>query len=95
MKKNWIITISNSDNAEIDFYKFYGSVDDLKEKLLFMVQNSDMVKLDGIYEEDYPKSVNEIEYDTNSKTYFIVLTDYSEEFDEVYTAKALTDIQEV
>ena len=35
MKTNWIITISNSDNAEIDFYKFYGSVDDLKEKLLF------------------------------------------------------------
>lgn len=35
MKKNWIITISNSDNAEINFYKFYGSVDDLKEKLLF------------------------------------------------------------
>ena len=95
MKKNWIITLSNSDNAEINFYKFYGSVDDLKEKLLFMAQNSDIVKFEEIYEEDYPKSVKEIEYDTNSKTYFIVLTDYSEEFDEVYTAKALTDIQEV
>ena len=95
MKTNWIIIISNSDNAEINFYKFYGSVDDLKEKLLFMAQNSDMVKFEKIYEEDYPKSVNEIEYDTDSKTYFIVLTDYSEEFDEVYTAKALTDIQEV
>lgn len=95
MKTNWIITVSNSYNAEIDFYKFYGSVNELKEKLLFLAQNADLVIYEDIDEEDYPKSVNEIEYDIDSKTYFIVLTNYSEEFDEVYTAKALTDIHEV
>ena len=95
MRTNWIVTKSNSDNAEVEFYRFYGSSDEVKEKLLLMAQNSDMVKFSEIDDDDYPTSTDSVQYDIGTKTYLIVITDYYGETDEVYSAKAINDIDEL
>ena len=95
MKTNWIVTKSYSDNAEVEFYKIFGSLDEMKEKLLLMVQNSDLVKYSDEDDERYPESVDQIEFDVDTKTYFIVITDEYGETDEVYSAKALNDIKDL
>jgi hypothetical protein len=95
MRTNWIVTKSNSDNADVEFYRFYGSSDEVKEKLLLMAQNSDMVKFSEIDDDYYPVSTDNMQYDIDTKTYFIVTTDYYGEKDEVYSAKAINDIDEL
>ena len=94
MRTNWIVIKSNSDNAEIGFYRFYGSPDEVKEKLLLMAQNSNMVKFSEI-DDDYPESIDSVQYDIDTKTYLIVITDCYGETDEVYSAKAINDIDEL
>ncbi len=95
MRTNWIVTKSNSDNAEVEFYRFYGSPDEVKEKLLLMAQNSDMVKLSEIDDDDYPASTDCVQCGFNTGTYLIVITDCYGETDEVYSAKAICDIDEL
>ena len=93
MNTNWIITKSYSDNADVEFYKFFGSSDEMKKKLLSMAQNSNLVKYSDEDDERYPESVDQIGFDIDTKTYFIVITDEYDETDEVYSAKALNDIE--
>ena len=95
MRTNWIVTKSYSDNAEVEFYKFYGSSDEVKEKLLLMAQNSNLVKFSEIDDDRYPVSTDSVQYDIDTKTYLIVITDYYGETDEVYSAKAINDIDEL
>lgn len=95
MNTNWIITKSYSDNTDVEFYKFFGSSDEMKEKLLLMVQNSDLVKYSDEDDERYPESVDQIEFDVDTKTYFIVITDEYGVTDEAYSAKALNDIKDL
>ena len=95
MRPNWIVTKSNTDNAEVGFYKFYGSSDEVKEKLLLVAQNSDMVKFSEIDDDDYPASTDSVQYDIGTKTYLIIITDYPGETTEVYSAKAISDIDEL
>ena len=86
-KKQWIITKTNSETPEVEFYKFVGTVNELKvqscsaaEELL---ENND---------ERYPDNVEYIEFDEDNQTAFIDVTNYDEEYDEVFTAKALAAI---
>lgn len=95
MRTNWIVTKSNSDNAEVEFYRFYGSADEVKEKLLLMAQNSDIIKFSKIDDDDYPASTDSVQCGINTKTYLIVITDCYGETDEVYSAKAINDIDEL
>ena len=95
MRIHWIVTKSNSDNADVEFYRFYGSSDEVKEKLLLMAQNSNMVKFSEVDDDDYPESTDSVQYDIDTKTYLIVITDYYGETDEVYSAKAINDIDEL
>ena len=88
------MTKSNSDNAEVELYRFHGSSDEVKEKLLLMAQNSNMVKFSEI-DDDYPASTDSVQYDIDTKTYFIVVTDRYGETDEVYSAKAINNIDEL
>ena len=94
LRTNWILTKSNSDNAEVEFYRFYGSADEVKEKLLLMAQNSDMVKFSEI-DDDYPASTDSVQYGIDTDTYLIVINDCYGETDEVYSAKAICDIDEL
>lgn len=66
-----------------------------KEKLLLMAQNSNMVKFSEIDDNDYPTSTDSVQYDIDAKTYLIVITDCYGETDEVYSAKAINDIDEL
>ena len=95
MRTNWIVTKSNSDDAEVEFYRFYGSSDEVKEKLLLMAQNSNMMKFSEIDDDNYPASTDSVQYDNNTKTYLIVITDCYGETDEVYSAKAINDIDDL
>lgn len=95
MRTNWILTKSNSDNAEIEFYRFYGSPDEVKEKLLLMAQNGDIVKFSEIDDDDYPASTDSVQCGIDTKTYLIVINDYYGETDEVYSAIAINDIDEL
>ena len=79
----------------VEFYRFYGSSDEVKEKLLLMAQNSNMVKFSEIDDDDYPAWTDSFLYDIVRKTYLIVLTDRYGETDEVYSAKAINDIDEL
>ena len=67
MRIHWIVTKSNTDNAEVGFYRFCGSSDEVKEKLLLMAQNSDMVKFSEIDDDDYPASIDSVQYDIAQK----------------------------
>lgn len=95
MRISWIMIKSNSDNAEVELYRFHGSSDEVKEKLLLMAQNSNMVKFSEIDDDDYPASTDSVQYNIYTKAFFIVVTDCYGETDEVYTAKAITDIDEL
>lgn len=95
MRTNWIVTKSNSDDAEVEFYRFYGSPDEVKEKLLLMAQNSNMMKFSEIDDDGYPASTDSVQCGFNTKTYFIVITDCYGETDEVYSAIAINDIDEL
>lgn len=95
MNTNWIITKSYNDNTDVEFYKFFGSSNEMKKKLLLMAQNSNLVKYSDEDDERYPESVNQIEFDIDTKTHFIMITDAYDETNEVYSAKALNDIENV
>lgn len=95
MRTNWIVTKSNSDDAEVEFYRFYGSADEVKEKLLLMAQNSDMVKFSEIDDDDYPTSTDSVQCGISTETYLIVINDCYGETNEVYSAKAICDIDEL
>ena len=41
MRTNWIVTKSNSDNAEVEFYRFYGSSDRSKRKREIVVNGTE------------------------------------------------------
>ena len=94
MKTEWIIIKSVSDNEEIELYRFYGSSDEVKEKLLFMAQNGDMFRYAEIDEEEVPKSVDDVEYDFETETYQILVSDAYGESEERYSAKEVEDICE-
>lgn len=93
MQPNWIIIHSNSENAAIDFYLYKGTVYEMKKRLLMLVQNSDFVNTAELNEDDYPDSIEKIEYDPDTNTYRIMISDKYEETDEVYTAKEVTSIE--
>ena len=86
---------SVSDNEEIELYRFYGSSDEVKEKLLFMAQNGDKFRYADLdEEEDFPKSVDDVEYVSETKTYQILISDAYGESEERYSAKKVDDICE-
>lgn len=90
MKEDWLIVLSNSDNADVDAYRFHGSEDELKEKLMWLANNSDLIKSgDEIYMHD------EVGYDSEMNTYYVVVTNVDEGIDDVYTAKRLHDVKDI
>mgnify|MGYP007091034727 CR=1 FL=1 len=92
-KKQWIITKTNSETSEVVFYKFVGTVNELKRKILHMVQSCSAVEeLLENNDERYPDDIEYIEFDEDNQTAFIDVTNYDEEYDEVFTAKALATI---
>lgn len=92
-KKQWIITKTNSETPEVVFYKFVGTVNELKCKILHMAQScSAAEELLENNDEGYPDSIEYIEFDEDNQTAFIDVTSYDEEYDEVFTAKALAAI---
>lgn len=92
-KKQWIITKTNSKTPEVVFYKFVGTVNELKRKILHMAQCCSAAKeLLENDDEGYPDDIECIEFDEFNQTVFIDVTSYDEEYDEVFTAKALAAI---
>mgnify|MGYP006887306539 FL=1 len=92
-KKQWIITNTNSETPEVIFYKFVGTVNELKSKILHMAQScSAAEELLENNDERYPDNVEYVEFDEDNQTVFIDVTNYDEEYDEVFTAKALAAI---
>lgn len=90
-KKQWIITKTNSATPEVVFYKFVGTVNELKCKILHMAQSCSAAEvLLKNNEEGYPYDVKCIEFDEDNQTAFIEVTSYDK--DEVFTAKALATI---
>ena len=92
-KKQWIITKTNSETSEVVFYKFVGTVNELKCKILHMAQSCSAAKeLLENDDEGYPNDIECIEFDEFNQTAFIDVMSYDEEYDEVFTAKALAAI---
>ena len=92
-KKQWIITKTNSETSEVVFYKFVGTVNELKCKILHMAQRCSAAKeLLENDDEGYPDDIECIEFDEFNQTAFIDVMSYDEEYDEVFTAKALAAI---
>ena len=92
-KKQWIITKTNSETSEVEFYKFVGTVNELKCKILHMAQSCPAAEeLLENNDEGYPDNIEYIEFDEDNQTAFIDVTSYDEEYDEVFTAKALAAI---
>lgn len=60
-----------------------------------MARNSDIIKFSEIDDDDYPASTDSGQYGFNTGTYLIVITDCYGETDEVYSAKAICDIDEL
>ena len=90
-KKQWIITKTNSETPEVVFYKFVGTVNELKSKILHMAQScSAAEELLENDDEGYPDDIDCIEFDEDNQTAFIDVTCC--DGDEVFTAKALAAI---
>lgn len=92
-KKQWIITKTNSETPEVEFYKFVGTVNELKCKILHMAQScSAAEELLENNDERYPNDIECIEFNKDDQTAFIDVQSYYDEYDEVFTAKALAAI---
>lgn len=92
-KKQWIITKTNSETPEVVFYKFVGTVNELKCKILQMAQRcSAAEELLENKDKRYPDDIKCIEFNEFDQTAFIDIQSYYEEYDVVFTAKALTAI---
>lgn len=92
-KKQWIITKTNSETAKVIFYKFVGTANELKCKILQLAQGCSAAKeLLENKDERYPDDIECVEFNEFYQTAFIDVTSYDEEYDEVFTAKALAAI---
>lgn len=92
-KKQWIIIKTNSRTTEVEFYKFVGNENELKCKLLHMAQSCSAAK--ELLESDYryPDDIEYIELNKDNQTVSIDVTSYNDQYDEVFTAKALATIE--
>lgn len=89
--KNYIIVNSNSDNACIDLYRFYGNENDMLEKLLYLAKKR---LEDGRFKEsDIPEDINEIDFSKSYKEWSIILSGY--DYSECFVAKEYNDIEMV
>lgn len=84
---DWIITVSNSDNVEIFFYRFFGTEDKVKY-ILYLMADKKAHELDETYLDlvaYYPDDQNDIERDPETGAlYCSVETD---DISYVFTAK--------
>lgn len=79
---DWIITESNSENADIYFYRFFGTKEEVKQKLYEIA--TDHKKDDGnlLY---YPEDKDSIEENMETESLFCMVN--FEDYDVVITAK--------
>ena len=86
--EDWIITFSNSEDTDIYFYRFYGTEEDVKKKLLKMAKErtyecaADLLR--------YPEDIEDIEQNTETGTLYCIV-DY-DEYGYVFTAMEFTEI---
>ena len=79
---NWIITESNSDNADVYFYRFFGNKEELKQKLFKMSVEH---RKDDKELVSCPYSKKDIEENIDTGALFCMVS--FEKYDLVITAK--------
>ena len=90
-ENDWIITVSNSDNVEIFFYRFFGTEDKVKD-ILYLMADKKAHELDETYLDliSYPDDQSDIEYDPETGALYCSIEDYDIEY--VFTAKKICNI---
>lgn len=85
---DWIITFSNSENADVYFWRFYGGLEEVKKKMLEMAQersrntDSELINL--------PSEPTEIEEDPATDTLSCMIG--YEDYDYVISAKKFQEM---
>lgn len=85
---DWIITESNSENTDIYFYRFFGTKEEVKQKLLKMVTEHENDSKELL---SYPESKEDIE--ENIETGALFCTVDFEDYNVVITAKDFREIE--
>lgn len=83
---DWIITVSNSENVEIFFYRFVGTEDKVKD-ILYLMADKKAHELDETYLDliSYPDDQSDIEYDPETGALYCSVA--NDDIDYVFTAK--------
>ena len=90
---DWIITVSNSDNVEIFFYRFFGTEDEVKD-ILYLMADKKAHELDETLDlVAYPDDQNDIEHSTETGALYCSVA--NDDIDYVFTAKGLHNIGHV
>lgn len=101
MKRDWIITYSNSENGYVEFKKFYGTESEMKKELFKLAKKSNIIQdaIENNDDEEYTSEdiikdlVSDCYFDSDNNTYSIMVHDDNNEIDEVYTAIELEKIK--
>lgn len=88
---DWIITVSNSENVQIFFYRFFGTEDEAKDILYFMADKK-AHELDETYLNlvAYPDDQNDIERDAETGALYCSVA--NDDIDYVFTAKDFRNV---
>ncbi|GAB6401897.1 hypothetical protein IMM1_31270 [Pseudocoprococcus immobilis] len=88
---DWIITVSNSENVEIFFYRFVGTEDKVKD-ILYLMADKKAHELDETYLDliSYPDDQSDIEYDPETGALYCSVA--NDDIDYVFTAKKFCNI---
>lgn len=90
-RKEWIITFSNSETIAVYFYMFYGSEEEVKNKLFEMAR--DRAYETTSYLLECPEKADDIEENEETGCFYCTV-DY-EDYDYVFTAKEVARIDYV
>ena len=89
-ENDWIIAVSNSDNVEIFFYRFFGTEDKVKD-ILYLMADKKAHELDETLDlVAYPDDQNDIEYDPETGALYCLVED--DDIEYVFTAKKICNI---
>ena len=90
MHNKYIIVISNSNNADIEFYTYTGTENGMKKRVLEKAQ--EIAHVIEVNEEDFPET---IEYDEEDKYWQIDIFSYDREIDYIITVAIEKEMESI
>ena len=90
-RKDWIITFSNSEDADVEFYRFNGSESEVKNKICEMAIDKSYDSMSDLLE--CPETADDIKENGDPGCFYCTVG--YEDYDYVFTAKEFARIDHI